>query len=539
MISLQKSTLSIVILVNLLLPIRTYCQLSSNLQKRVLNESLLQLIDNYEIYARFTSDNKRIDENYIAKFKDLFQEGASIFIDILPSNKISDKANITEYVDLLKKYYTKGVGIKISNILFSQPYYIGDGEYEINVSLDKEIYGYNNTNVNYKDIIPLIFNIGFKTTGATINQLRIKGISGSPRGRFLKFRIYKSFTKAPVRNAEIRLGSHVYKTDQNGFAVVEDIDPSKSHTLSIIKEPYKKIMFSGVNIDDYINSNTDKNHRRLKYDYYDPNEFIYFLNTLTFSVSPSFSFTIPGIKTIRSLEQTKDLGLYNLKESGNFSPRFGINLGLTLLHTSKFNISTHTGFEMNFINSSYSFDSCYVEQTLNDPINGQYSKKINLSDFQQRISLNFVEFPLLFSIKYKAFNKFDVNGNFGIRFGYLYKGTSDLESGYRSIDILGTVDTVMSKTFKDFIPEAGYFSYQLGLTISKEIRPNLRIYAGPTLLLYSKELSRNNNPVDCIVSDNGEINNIYNTYRKIRLQNIAFEIGLIYHFNSINLKKIL
>lgn len=79
-------------------------------------------------------------------------------------------------------------------------------------------------------------------------------------------------------------------------------------------------------------------------------------------------------------------------------------------------------------------------------------------------------------------------------------------------------------------------SYQFGITLSRQIKPSLKIYAGPVLLFYQKELLNNENPSNRILSQTGSFNNILYTYNESKLKYISLEFGLKYSFSSINFK---
>lgn len=514
---------------------QSYSQSLSSTQHLIINKALLELLNDYESYSRFTSNNKGIDENYISQFNNLFNKNASLYIDILPSNKVSDTAGLSEYIEIFRKFYSNGIGVKLHNILFETPSKTTNGSYRINVELSKEIYGYTKTNVNYSDAIPLIFTISFNISGNNVTDMKILDISGYPRGRFLKFRVFKFFTMKPVEDAEIRIDSKFSKTNSQGIANIENIDPAKTYTLSITKEPYRKIVYSHLDIDKFIEGNNSKNHQRMKYDYYDPNEFIYFIKTINFTLTPFISFNIPGMRTIMSKDQNEDLTIFDLKDKAGFSPRFGARLGVTLFRTSTMDFSLNAGIEKNFIRASFSFDSCLTETSKTD-VHGQYTRFINFYDQQQKITLNFTEFPILLSVNFKSFKNYDIGADFGIRLSNLRKSSCSIKSGIATTDPFQQSDTVLTRDYHNIISESKFFAYQFGINISRRIGPSLRIYASPTLFLYNKDLMKNKVAEDILRPD-GEINNILYTYKRNTLHYIALEFGLRYNFNSINLRK--
>jgi len=90
---------SIILLsIYLFLPInRSLSQSLDGAQIRRVNQALLEVINDYESYSRFTSDNKRINESYISSFSGLFDDNASLYNDIVPSNKVSEPVSIAIY----------------------------------------------------------------------------------------------------------------------------------------------------------------------------------------------------------------------------------------------------------------------------------------------------------------------------------------------------------------------------------------------------------------------------------------------------------
>jgi hypothetical protein len=531
---MNRISSALVLILLILLCNNSYSQFLTGPQRRTVNEALLELINDYENYSRFTSSNTGINETYVNLFTNLFEKNALLYNDILPSNKVSDPTGIAEYIDIFRKYYPNGIGVKLHNLLFDAPLNIANNNYRINAALTKEIYGYTWTNINYTDTIPLIFTIGFQMSGNTISDMKILRISGDTRGRFMKFRVFKVITFKPVEDAEIRIDSKLSRTNSLGIASIENIDPGKTHTLTISKEPYRNIVYSNLDIDKYIEANNNNNHQRMKYGYYDPNEFIYFMNTINFIFTPILSFNIPGIKTISSEGQNSDIKLYNMKEKGSFSPRFGARIGVYLFRTPGLDLSLNAGVEKNYIRASYSFDSCHTEIMIQDG-NGLYSRSIDLYDHQQKITLNFTEFPFLISVNFKRFKNFDVGADFGIRLSYLKKSNCKMKSGYSTSDLFQQSDTVIAKEYHDFVSDKKSFAYQIGLNICREIYPSLKVYASPMLFLYNNDLI-SNQTTKPIISSDGEINNILFTYKKSSLQYVALEFGLMYNFSSIKRK---
>jgi hypothetical protein len=526
---------------------QTYCQSLTGPQRRIVNESLLELINYYENYSRFTTDNNSISENYIKSFNSLFTSDASLYLDITPSNKVSDPVNLSEYVAIFRKYYSNGIGIKLHNILFDLPEYLNNNSYKIKIELSKEFYGYSKTNINYRDTIPLVFTVLFNMTGNQVGDKKILSITGDPRGRFIKVRVLKFLTLKPVINARVKLDSELKKTNGQGVTNFGNIDPLKKHSLIISYEHYKPIIYSNLDIDRFIEGNTDRYQKRLRYDYYDPNEFILVMNTFNFSISAVASFNFPGFKTIVSKDQKPDLKLDNLRERGGISPRFGIRFGFLPVRTKDFDFSINAGIEKTYLMGTYLFDLYNKESSVVDPENEPYNRIIDLYNQKQKITLNFTDFPLLISVNYKHFKDFDIGANFGVRFSTLKKSSCSIKSGFSISGSYPQFDTIYTSNYYDFkdtrISEKStfpsvrkYFSYQIGLTVSKEIYPSLRVYVGPTLFLYTKELMKNAVLSD-ILSKDEEVNNILYTYKISRMKSVSLEFGLIYYFNSINLKK--
>jgi len=521
---------SIILLsIYLFLPInRSLSQPLDGAQIRRVNQALLEVINDYESYSRFTSDNKRINESYISSFSGLFDDNASLYNDIVPSNKVSEPVSISQYISIFNKYYPSGVGIRLHNILFDAPSYLGNGKYEVNAELSKEIYGYTGTNVSYRDTIPLVLKLGFSISGNEISDIKILGISGERKGRFLKLRVLKFLTLKPIENSLIKIDSRIIRTDFRGIARIDDIDPLKKHNLIISHDSYRPIVYSKIDIDEFIEGNTDRYHHKLKLRYYDQNESIFIMNTLNFTLTPLISFGVPGLKTIVSEGCSSELKFEGLRECGNLSPRFGIRFGIIMLKTRSVDLSLNTGIEKNYIRASYKFDTCRIA---NLPLVIE-----DLYNFKQKLTLNFTYLPLLISLDYKKFKDFEINAISGIRFSRLNKSSCSVKSGYAVNGLYEDVDA-LTADYYNFHSENKFMTYQLGVTISKEIFPSLKIYAGPTIFLYNKNWLENEISSDEILSSDKKLNNILNTYTKSKIQNMTMEFGIKYNFNSINLKK--
>ena len=521
-------------LILLLFPFnRSLSQSLTSIQIREINEQLLELINDYESYSRFTADNKRINENYISLFTDLFESKALLYNDILPSNKVSDPVNVSQYIRIFDNYYANGVGIKIHNILFDLPIYIGNYKYEVNAEISKEIYGYTNTNVYYRDTIQLVLTFGFSVSGNNISDTKILGISGDARGRFMKLRVLKFITMKPIENSQIRMDSKRVHTNSQGIARIDGIEPGKKHNLTISTDYYKPLVFQNIDIDEFIEGNTDRNHRKLRLSYYDQNEIIFLTNTLNFTLSPIVSFGIPGLKTIVSEGQSNGLEFENLRERGSVSPRLGIRFGIILLKTKLFDFSLITGIEKNFIRASYSFDTCRIENSPSHP-----SAVIDLYNFKQKITLNFTDFPVLVSLDYKKIKAFDINANLGIRFSSLNKSNCSIKSSLAIDSFFEGADTLTAK-YSDFHSVNRFFTFQAGFSLSKEILPSVEIFAGPTVFFNKSNWFENENVTDGMLTPDEQLNNLLITYTKSSIHYVALEFGIIYNFNTIHLKPIL
>lgn len=512
------------------------CQDLSGPQKRMINEALLELISKYENYSRFTSDNRTFNAEYEDGFIGLFEKNAPVYLDILPSNKVSDVVSINDYISIFKKHYGKGVGVNVRNILLGKPVHSDGGNYTADIELIKEIYGFTKTNVNYSDAVSLVITAGFRLAGNKIDDVRILKISGDRIGRFLKFQIRKFPTNRPVKNAEIRIDSKRTYTDSDGKAVIKDINPERKQTLIISHELYPQIVKSDLDIDQYIENNTVDDQKKLKQDYFDQNEFIYSLNTLNFHVSPVMGISLPGTKTIVSEGPEKIPGMGNLEQRAAISPRVGIRAGISLWRTGGTDISVAMGIEESFIRSAFLFDTCIVNSFAGIPVNGETYNQITLYDHTQRITLSLTEIPLLVSFSQKINKNYEIGANMGVRFSFVNSSRCRVESGLSASSATSSIDTLITDKQKNFVTKSKFMSYQFGITLSRQIKPSLKIYAGPVLLFYQKELLNNENPSNRILSQTGSFNNILYTYNESKLKYISLEFGLKYSFSSINFK---
>ncbi|MBP7508694.1 MAG: hypothetical protein KA807_12810 [Prolixibacteraceae bacterium] len=528
---MYKTSQAVFFFILLLIPFkRTESQTLTAAQLRTVNGALLELINDYESYSRFSSDNQRINENYISLFTDLFDNEALLYNDIVPSNKVSDPVTLSQYISIFKQYFRTGAGVRLFNILFDNPELLANGKYRVKADLVKEIYGRTNNNVYYKDTIPLTFTFNLSISGNNIRDIRIMEITGKEKGRFLKFRIMKFLTLKPLENAEIKIDSRIEKTDSKGNAIIEDIDPNKMHNLSVSCSPYKQIEYSNIDIDEFIKGNTYRKHQILRLPYYDQNEMIVFMNTLNFSIAPVLSLSLPGMNTIMSKEQSSDLEFANLRERGSFSPRIGLRFGISLLRTNYFDLSLNTGIEKNYIRTAYMFDTCRIIILENHQL-----EVTDIYNLKQKITLNFTDVPLFISVDYKGFRDFVIGTELGIRFSRLNKSTSSVSSGYASNDFYDSTGTLTAE-YHNFHSRNRFLSYQLGLTISKEILPSLKIYGGPTLFIFTKNWLENEQESGELLSSDKQLNNILNTYKRSELKYVAIEFGIKYNFSSIKLK---
>ncbi len=102
----------------------------SNAKRRALNQSLLTLIEEYEVSATLYDEEKE----YI--FKSLFEsEQSPIFCDLMGAN-MSKNMTVSEYVEALSNKYNVNVIIKR---VTRDDYQFKDGKWRVNLKFDKEV----------------------------------------------------------------------------------------------------------------------------------------------------------------------------------------------------------------------------------------------------------------------------------------------------------------------------------------------------------------------------------------------------------------
>ena len=524
-------------------------QTLSGKQRRLINEAVLGFLDQYGNYSTFSYDNAGISDSYTAGFISLFNDDSFIYNDIIPSNKISDSIRPTDYSELVRRYYASGIGVRLNDILFDTPWMSSGSSYLMDVELSKEIFGFSKTNVYYRDTIPLSLTIGFVFDGSKVKDLKILKISGSPLGRFIKFRVLEMFTLKPIVNARVSLDGKYQYSDYEGIASFTDIKPDRRLALSITYDDYRPIIRSEINIDRFLEENTDGFHRKLKLDYYDPNEVIYSMSPFSFSLTPLVSFAMPGFKTITARDQNDALDFDNYRVRSGLSPRIGLLAGMKIFRYETVNLSLKAGIEQSFISGTFLFDNYHREHPDIDDNDDSYTRMIDLNDHKQRITLSMTEFPILLSVSYNGFTEFDLMGTVGIRFSSLSKSSNTIRSEFSVSGKYPQFDTVYTMNYHDFktinIKERStfpsgrkFYGVQFGIAVSREIIPSVRAYLGPTVILYNKEYFANSSVVDVLTPDE-KVNNILYTYRSSKMKYISLELGLIYNFNAINLNKIL
>lgn len=524
-------------------------QTLSSKQRRLINEAVLDFLDQYGKYSTFSYDNAGITDSYVASFIALFDDEAFIYNDVIPSNKISDTMKPADYADLVRKYYSSGIGVRLNDLLFDTPRMMSGNSYLMDVELSKEIFGFSKTNVYYRDTIPLAMTIGFVFDGSMAKDLKILRISGSPTGRFIKFRVLKMFTLKPIVNARVSIDAKSQYSNYEGLASFTDIKPDRVLSLRITYDDYRPIHRSGITIDRFLEENTDAFHRRLNLDYYDPNEVIYAMSPFSFSLTPLVSFAIPGFKTITGLDQNEVLDFDNYRVRSSLSPRIGLLVGMKVFTYESISLSLKAGIEKSFISGSFLFDNYHKERPDIDDNDEGYTRMVDLNDHKQRITLSMTEFPILLSASYSGFSEFEIMGTVGVRFSSLSKSSDLIKSelsvsgDYPQFDTVYTENYYDFKTIKikersNFSSEKKFFGIQFGFAVSREILPSVRAYAGPTVILYNKDYFTNSSVVDILTPDE-KVNNILYTYRSSKMKYVSLELGLIYNFNTINLNKIL
>ncbi len=145
---------------------------------KLISKKTDSLIYAYEMYSGLSEDNEKISEYYINKFKNLFDNNNKyIFNDLGNIGIKEDRLKLDKYIFWVKRLYSSGLGVQITDIVINKPKYLNYNKYMIKVNLNKRVFGFFRNERIEENTFPLIFTINFTDNGHEFSNFKIVEIN--------------------------------------------------------------------------------------------------------------------------------------------------------------------------------------------------------------------------------------------------------------------------------------------------------------------------------------------------------------------------
>ena len=218
----------------------------SDSTSRVINAHSLQLISQYEDAMQFSKKSNFDD------FLKLFHANNTlVFNDVMPHNKLQEKVTPSDYVQLIKKYYTDTSFVSVT----VEPYEVGVVTFEGNDVANLSILAYKYVNsiarsgIYYTDTFNVRFDIIYDFDTQSYEIVNIASVDR--RDSYMQvYPQYRGFlNKSNLKNDSIYVNGVMFPVNPLGYTQLKNVN-LKSEFLFV---PYHKdVMFKMYRVPDNI-----------------------------------------------------------------------------------------------------------------------------------------------------------------------------------------------------------------------------------------------------------------------------------------------
>ena len=152
-------------------------------QERLALDGARQVLEIYQEYGTFTEDGERISQDYTDAFLGLFSDHGSdrVFNDAAEDARRGSSVSAWDYVLYIHRNYPSGVDIFLDtdqmSLLFIESLPGRDGEYQMRVSVHKDLFGLSARRRLHEYSGTLVFAMEFEIEGNIPSGFVITGIS--------------------------------------------------------------------------------------------------------------------------------------------------------------------------------------------------------------------------------------------------------------------------------------------------------------------------------------------------------------------------
>lgn len=488
---------------------------------RVVNIKALNLITDYENAISFKT--KANFEN----FKSLFNNSSTlIFNDIMPHNKLDERVNPSEYISILKKYYssTSFIEVKVS------PYEVGAVTHEgpdlLNVSVfaKKYVSSISLTGLYYIDTFNVRFDIIYDLAE---NRIVINDIASIERNGIYAqvFSRYRGlFYNYKLKSDTILVNDIQYALDTNGYTLLKDIYYRNEYLFVPLN---KQVLFDTYKFKP--NIPLFKNRLNLKKD-----KNIVKVNFWRWLVFADFQYTfIPSSTAPIKIDDDK-YGI-NPVNTGTFSNYFMFNIIRRVSPKGFFALKF--GFGADFFNYQLNLNSYINSYPSVDPDGDPYLRINKVYNIQERHNSIYLTAPLTiqkgFSFgknsiylqasyylmsKYSSSYNMDAKATYSGYYDYLFNLTIS-ENGVYDFGTYNFKLRALPTETNNFIK-----SYSLGIGYNRQLTRTIYFDFGLNYRTSSDYLFIEN--IKTLSESRNGINSLLNLNNKLRIDYVNLNFGL-------------
>ena len=385
-------------------------QVTSNYERRKMNDQLIDLLYSYERYASFS------DVNVQYSFIDLFSKPeTSIYCDFIPSADFGKQISVSDYA----KYATENlqnISIQVKNVRREQ-YVNENGKCTVKITFDKHI--------EYEDKLQTYFSTDDKTIGdfkcaivceyeAENKRFVINSFTGRqnpastfPQGsRFIVMQKTTDMDKNLVAN--------------NKTVTYNDFDVAflPSNALPTMADEDIVVTSKIVNAERYQKITNTYEIKRARF-------------RAGFSAAPFFAYKINSP--------------IDFSERKSSAYEVYADVGYAFKFPRRVKLGVYTGLGLSFSNIQLSVSDINYQYILTDPSDLQYNRRYTISNVSEGLSFVDLVIPFYLSLEGSIHPKLAMSCDAGIK---LYLNTS---TKIRPYTVDGSVDCIYSSIVKNTI----------------------------------------------------------------------------------------
>lgn len=504
---------------------------SSNLHAQGLSINAFRLL-NYQVIKSINAYENTIDltnPEQFDEFKALFvSENSLISNDIIPDNNFNTQITVNEYINLIKKYYSKGMLIQIRTENIGHPQMLNETEGLIDCQLTKfVIQSKTKCDINYQDTFFMVITYRFTFDDYNnVKDIKISDIKSSKsKGKFFTLKALQSFLgrKKSLSNGVLEINKQYYNLNENGELQLKNISPNSALAITHTDNNLLSTLFIN-NVGEYLSKNNasicDKNLIEVKF------------RKSHFLIETGLSYVLNS-PTKHSFE--------NLSFSNNNSNIFHLRIGYKFHITPKGKWVIKTGIAIENYSYSVNLNRNIVSNQSTDPDKSNYQRTNLITDINEKEELQYLTIPICLE------KQLILHHDYILSLGTSFAIVQNLNASYSS-NANGVYSGYYPQFFGININQNGVYDFgTYKLQTSDKLNPNQTIYAIDLSLGVRKLITKRwlwfagisqrfglsdifENRKQYLSADSNRINSVTNVYPEFKFNYTTLDFGMNFNF---------